>query len=59
MFVDQTLQPNDSEPIREILPEDLDRISGGRRKDPSVNYQAKLEFYLNYYGGVSGYTIGL
>jgi hypothetical protein len=28
MFVDQTLQPNDPEPIREILPEDLDRISG-------------------------------
>ena len=37
MFVDQTLQPNDSEPIREILPEDLHKISGsGGTLDPKA-----------------------
>jgi hypothetical protein len=31
VFVDQTL-PEDSESVQEILPEDLDKISGAMRK---------------------------
>jgi hypothetical protein len=46
MFIKQT-QSEDSGAIREILPEDLDRISGGHPKDisPKINNAVRREDY--------------